>query len=136
MLEELNNRGLDKECRFKTSRSSGKGGQNVNKLETRIELWFDIASSVLLSGEEKQRLIKKLAAKLVNGSELHLQEQSARTQLQNKALVIEKLYRQLAQALKKEKPRKATKPKRSAVEQRLKSKKIAAERKSQRKNFF
>lgn len=136
MLEALISRGLDKEARFKTSRSSGKGGQNVNKLETRVELWFDIAGSGLLSAEEKERLLRKLAAKLVNGGELHVQEQSERTQLRNKELAVRKLYEVLAAALKEQKPRKATKPKKSAVLARLKSKKIASERKERRRNFF
>lgn len=136
MLEVLTGRGLDKEARFKTSRSSGKGGQNVNKLETRVELWFDIAGSGLLSPGEKEMLLRKLAAKLVNGSELHIQEQSERTQLRNKELAIRKLYDALAGALKEQKPRKATKPKKSAVMARLKSKKIASERKERRRNFF
>lgn len=108
----------------------------MNKLETRVELWFDIAASVLLTAAEKALLYQKWQAKLASGTTLHLYEQSARTQLKNKELIIAKFYRLLAQALKKDKPRKATKPKRSAIEARLKSKKITAERKDQRKNFF
>lgn len=136
MLEALISRGLDKEARFKTSRSSGKGGQNVNKLETRVELWFDIAGSALLGAEEKEKLLRRLDSKLVNGSELHVQEQSERTQLRNKELAIRKLNEILAGALKEQKPRKATRPKKSAVLARLKSKKIASERKERRRNFF
>ncbi|MBS1638356.1 MAG: aminoacyl-tRNA hydrolase [Bacteroidetes bacterium] len=136
MLEDWLHRGLDKECEFKTSRSSGKGGQNVNKLETRVELWFNIEASAILTPAEKKRLLEKLAARLVNNNTLHLQEQSARTQLQNKDLILKKFYKRLDLAMKQEKPRKATKPSKSAVEKRLKSKKIASERKEQRRNFF
>ena len=136
MLEDWLHRGLDKECEFKTSRSSGKGGQNVNKLETRVELWFNIATSALLSQDEKSRLLEKLHIRLIDGTTLHLQEQSARTQIQNKELILKKLYKLLDQSMKRQKPRKATKPSKSSVEKRLKSKKIASERKEQRRNFF
>lgn len=136
MSDHTLERNFETECEFKTSRSSGKGGQNVNKLETRVELWFNVLQSNLLSSEEKQLILHKLASKLTDGNIIHLQEQSARTQLENKRKIIKKLHQLLAQSLKKEKIRKASKPTKTSKEKRLKTKKIDAEKKASRRKFF
>lgn len=136
MSNNILERNFETECEFKTSRSSGKGGQNVNKLETRVELWFNVLQSNLLSTDEKQLILRQLASKLTNGTIIHLQEQSARTQLENKRKIIKKLHQLLVKSLKKEKPRKISKPTKASKEKRLKTKKIDAEKKASRRKFF
>jgi ribosome-associated protein len=121
------------EFTFKTSRSGGKGGQNVNKVSTKVELIFDVENSALLTDEQKTRIRKKLKNRINLEGQLYITEQSARSQLKNKKLVVEKFYELLEESLKERKPRKATKPSNSAVAKRLKEKKIQGEKKQRRK---
>jgi len=121
------------ECRFRTSRSSGKGGQNVNKVETKVELLFDISASALFTNDEKSRLLKKLAAGLNADGLFSVVCEEERSQLKNKYLAIEKAIALIKQALKPVKPRQKTKPTKASVEKRLEDKKRQAEKKINRK---
>lgn len=124
---------LLKEVSFKTSRSGGKGGQNVNKVSSKVELNFDIASSVLLTGEQKDLLREKLANRITKQDVLQITSEEERSQYLNKGRTLEKLYRLLQWALHQPKPRKATKPKKSALEERLKDKQVVARKKISRR---
>lgn len=127
-------RDFTKEIEIRASRSSGKGGQNVNKVSTKIELVFDVNSSELLSEEEKAVINEKLLNRISKEGKLILQSQESRSQLANKEIAIDKFYSLLESALKKEKPRKATKPSKAKKEQRLQVKKVISEKKKSR-NF-
>lgn len=135
-IEEIIARKLIKECVFKTARSGGSGGQNVNKVETKVELWFNISESEILTEVEKEILLKKLANKLEKETTIHLQEQTDRTQLKNKELLKEKFYKLILQGFKVIKPRKPTKVSKAVKAKRLDSKKIKGEIKQLRKKII
>ncbi|GAA0878100.1 hypothetical protein GCM10009119_10680 [Algoriphagus jejuensis] len=117
---------------FQTSRSSGPGGQNVNKVESKVQLRFDVNNSLVLSEEEKLTLLQKASNKIDQEGMLQLSSQEKRSQIQNKELVIGKFYDLLKTSFHKKKIRKATKPGKGAIEKRIKAKKANAEKKANR----
>jgi len=120
------------EITFKTARSGGKGGQNVNKVETMVEGYFDITSSLLLDETQKNLLNEKLANKITAQGFLLVKSQSERSQLGNKLQVIRKMNRLIAKALMVPKRRKPTKPAKVVKEKRIESKKKVGQLKQTR----
>lgn len=123
---------LLQELRFKAVRSSGAGGQHVNKVSTKMELAFDAFSSQDLSDIEKERIYLKLGNRLTKEKILLLQCDESRSQHKNKELAKQRLLDLLGKALAVPKKRKKTKPSRSAIEKRLKSKLKKAQKKANR----
>ena len=115
-----------KEIKFQTARSGGKGGQNVNKVETMVEGYFAVAGSQLLSDAQKETLAVKLSARINSEGFLLVKSQTHRTQLQNKAEVVRKTNELIRLALQKTKKRIPTKVSRGAKEKRLQGKKQAS----------
>lgn len=117
---------LSTEFIFKTTRSSGPGGQNVNKVSSKVELYFDINTSQILNDWQKTRLWEKQTNKISQEGILKIVCQVDRSQLRNKELVVTKFYDLLKKAFHIEKSRKATKPSKSATNERIKEKKVRA----------
>ena len=130
---EINVALLGSEVEFQTSRSSGPGGQNVNKVNTRVTLRFNIPASSILTEEEKVFLVAKLGKKLTSTGDVIISSQEKRSQLDNKENAIEKFDNFFKKAFEKKKKRKATKPSKSAVQSRLQKKKEHSEKKRNRK---
>ncbi len=122
-----------KELKFKAVRSSGAGGQHVNKVSSKIELFFDLQNSDSITLEEKELLLNKLKSKLTKDGVLMLQCAESRSQHKNKEIVIKRFIQIITDGLKVPKKRKATKPSRSSVKKRLEKKKKHAYKKAFRR---
>ncbi len=120
------------ELQFKAIRSSGPGGQHANKVSSKVEVAFDVQNSNGISEREKSRLFLKLKSKLSKNGVLVFQCDESRSQHTNKSIVIKRLLDLLSIALVIPKKRKPSKPSRSSIEKRLKSKKKAALKKANR----
>lgn len=126
ILEEIN---------FKASRSSGAGGQHVNKVSTKVDLSFDLLNSKAFTDFEKERLLEKLKGKLTKEGILQIQCQETRSQLKNKKVATQRLLDELKAALVVPKRRKKSKPSKAAKEKRLKSKKHLSDKKVGRRKI-
>jgi ribosome-associated protein len=132
-LKFINERDFNQEFIFNATRSSGPGGQHVNKVSTRIELRFDVLASHLLQETEKDVIMITLASRITKAGMLILVSQSERSQYDNKTKVIEKFYRLLEKALTPVKKRKPTHPTTASKTKRLDAKRIMSEKKKFRK---
>jgi ribosome-associated protein len=124
---------LRNELIFKAIRSGGAGGQHVNKVATKVVLYFNLEKSKAFNEESKSMLLHKLHSKISQEGFLILTTDETRSQFKNKELVWEKLVALLQNQLKMNKPRKETKIPRSVIEKRLKTKKMSAQVKRNRR---
>ena len=129
----MNSESILKELTFKATRSSGAGGQHVNKVSSKIVLFFDVYNSEDLSLEEKELLLKNLQTKLTKENILILNCDESRSQHKNKEIAITRFLKMITEGLKVQKPRKATRIPRSVLRKRLESKKKIATKKMNRK---
>jgi ribosome-associated protein len=129
----LKDRNLESECIFTAQRSSGPGGQNVNKVNTRIDLRFNVSGSIILTNDEKERISAKLKNKITDEGFLLISSQESRSQANNKTIAIEKFYALIESALKEPKKRKRFKMPESLRRKRLEEKRQRSERKALRK---
>ena len=129
----IQGRDLSGELIYSSSRSSGPGGQNVNKVNTRIELRYNIAGSSLLNEEEKARIQSALGNRINKEGFLILVSQTERSQIGNKKKVTERFYKLLQKALMPVRKRKPTRPTLASKERRIESKKLLSRKKALRK---
>jgi ribosome-associated protein len=121
------------EITFQTSRSSGPGGQNVNKVESRVELRWHLQESHVVSELQKNLLLEKLANQLTAEGYLLVTAQDDRSQLRNKEIALARFYQLLQKSVRRPKPRRATRPSAGAVRKRLEGKKIQSDKKANRR---
>ena len=126
--------GLLQEITYKTSRSSGPGGQHVNKTESRVELHWNIEQSVCLTDEEKSRIRKRLKTRFTEEGVMILASERTRSQVRNKEDVTDRFIELIGRSLIPPKKRKPTKPTKASKEKRLEQKKRRGETKSRRKS--
>ncbi|MFK5880454.1 MAG: alternative ribosome rescue aminoacyl-tRNA hydrolase ArfB [Flavobacteriaceae bacterium] len=129
----MNTENILKELNFKATRSSGAGGQHVNKVSSKIVLFFNIDNSESLTDDEKELLLKNLKTKLTKENILILNCDESRSQHKNKEIAIARFLKIITEGLKVQKPRKATRIPRSVIRKRLESKKKLAFKKANRK---
>lgn len=135
MINIITSDQLLSELIFKTTRSSGPGGQNVNKVNSKVILKWDVVHSNMLTLEQKEVLLKKAANRLSIEGVLLLSEQGSRSQVQNKEVVMQKLDKLLNAAFTPRKIRKATKPTKASKKKRVQEKKHRAEKKQWRRKY-
>lgn len=135
LTARIRNKDVTNELDFTASKSGGPGGQNVNKVNSKVTLRFDVQKSESLSEAEKEKISEKLANRISTDGVLILTAQSKRTQLQNKEAAIEKFNHLMGKAFARKKVRRATKPTKSSKEKRLKSKKMQSEKKKMRQGL-
>jgi ribosome-associated protein len=126
---------ISSELNFKTSRSGGKGGQNVNKVETKVEIHFNIQDSEILTDAQKIQIIKKYNA-LINDTTIKVLGNKYRSQLENKLDAIEKLIKLINKLLKPEIKRIKTSPTKSSINKKTETKKRVSELKKSRKKLM
>lgn len=122
----------DNEFAIGFSRSSGPGGQNVNKRDTKAELRWNVGTSTAFTPEQKEKIKRHLAGRINNDGEVVIQAQTERSQLQNKEQVVALLYELVEEALRPVKRRVPTRPTRASRERRLGEKKLRSEQKKRR----
>lgn len=130
----MNKELIKTELQYKAVRSSGAGGQNVNKVATKVQIVFSPEASMGLTAEEKLTLAEKLVNRLSKEGTIRVECDDTRSQLKNKELCVQRLFMLLENALKKDKKRIATKIPKSVIRKRLDDKKRTAEKKENR-NF-
>lgn len=129
----LDQEALLRELQFSAVRSSGSGGQHVNKTSTKVELQFNIETSQVLKEEEKSRLLKKLKSRLTTDNRLILSCGETRSQHKNKEIVLDRFFEILEEGLRRKKKRKATRIPTAVKRKRLENKKHKAEKKAKRR---
>ena len=129
----MNKENILKEVHFKASRSSGAGGQHVNKVSSRVELYFDLEHSTALSENEKQLLKQKVASKLTKENCLIISCETTRSQHRNKEIALQKFLQLIAENLARPKKRRPTKPTKVSLRRRSETKQRTAAKKTLRK---
>jgi len=132
--DDLKTRHFENEFIYSTSRSSGPGGQNVNKISSKVEIRFDLLSTSSFTELEKEMIFLRLKHKINKEKEIFLVSQSERTQLMNKIAVTEKFYKLVSKALTIQKKRKPTRPTLTSKMKRLDTKRIHSNLKKLRKD--
>jgi len=133
MYIQLIDRDFFREFRYSATRSSGAGGQNVNKVNSRVELRFSVKESKILSDDEKELVFYNLATRINSEGELVISSQTERSQYLNKVEVTERFYKLVAQAITKPEERIPSVPSRAAVIKRMKDKIKQSQKKQRRK---
>lgn len=129
----MNNLDFNHELSFKTSRSSGKGGQHVNKVETRVELFFDITNSQVLNEKQKALALENLKNRISNDGIFQLANETARSQKRNKEIVVKRFYKMINEAITPKVKRKFTRVPNSVKRHQKAAKRRNAEKKALRK---
>lgn len=125
-----------REIFFRTARSGGKGGQNVNKVETMAEAWWHVTTSVCLTPDEKALVLTRLENRINKDGYLVMRASDTRSQLENKQIAMERLKELVLKSLVVPKKRKATRPSQATIEKRLDAKRRQSERKQMRRSGF